>query len=203
MNTLFLARHAHAASNVDDIVNSVPPGSGLSATGVDEARALGRLLESESVDLGVSSRLQRARDTLALALADRTIPLVVEPLLDEIGFGSFEGGPLLAYRSWAWEHGPDAACPGEGESRASAAGRLADGLTALVRRREATVLAISHGLPVRYVLDAAEGRFPARRVELVPHATPYRLERATVERAAGVLRAWAASPHFADTPFGG
>ena len=145
---------------MDDIVNGVPPGSGLSATGVDEARALGRLLESDSLDLGVSSRLQRARDTLELALADRTIPLVVEPLLDEIGFGSFEGGPLLAYRGWAWEHGPDAACPGDGECRASAAGRLADGLTALVRRREATVLAISHGLPVRYVLDAADGGFP-------------------------------------------
>ncbi len=203
MNTLILARHAYSASNVGDIVNSVPPGGGLSAAGIEEAQALGRLLGSESIDLGVSSRLQRAQETLALALADRAIPRVTDPLLDEIGFGSFEGGSLLAYRSWAWEHGPDAACPGEGETRASAAGRVADGLAALLRRSEATILAVSHGLPVRYVLDAAEGRFPAQRLERVPHASPYRLERTSVERAAGVLRAWAAAPRFADTPFGG
>ena len=203
MNTLILARHAHAASNVGDIVNAVPPAAGSRRRASRRHARSDALLASEPIDLGVSSRLQRARDTLALALADRTIPLVVEPLLDEIGFGSFEGGPLLAYRAWAWEHGPDAACPGGGETRASAAGRFADGLDALLRRREATVLAVSHGLPVRYVLDAADGRFPARRVEHVPHATPYRLERATVERAAATLRAWAAAPRFADTPFGG
>ena len=73
-HALILARHAHAASNVGDIVNAVPPGGGLSATGIEEARALGRLLAAEPIDLGVSSRLQRAQETLALALAGRTIP---------------------------------------------------------------------------------------------------------------------------------
>ena len=53
--------------------------------------------------------------------------------LDEIGFGSFEGGSLAAYRAWAWEHAPDAACPGGGETRADAARRFAAGLDALAR----------------------------------------------------------------------
>lgn len=203
MNTLILARHAHAASNSGDVVNAVPPGGGLSATGLEEARELGRLLALETIDLGVSSRLLRARETLVLALGDRAAPLMTEPLLDEIAFGSFEGGPLDAYRAWAWEHDADAACPGGGESRAAAASRLADGLDALLARPEQTVLAVSHALPVRYVLDTADGRLPARRVEPVPHARPYRLQRASVERAAGTLRAWAAAPRFADTPFGG
>lgn len=203
MKTLILARHAHAASNAGDIVNAVPPGGGLSVAGIADARSLGRLLVSEPIDLGVSSRLLRAQETLALALAGRTLPIMIEPLLDEIGFGSFEGGPLPAYRSWAWEHEPDAACPGGGESRASAARRFADGLVALLRRPEETVLAVSHGVPLRYVLGAAAGRFPSVRVEHVPHATPYRLERESVELAAETLRAWAAAPRFADTPFGG
>ncbi len=203
MNALILVRHAHAASNVGDVVNAVPPGSGLSPAGAEEGRRLGRLLASESIDLGVSSRLRRAQDTLALALVGREAPRAIEPLLDEIGFGSFEGGPLLAYRTWAWGNGPDAACPGGGETRAGAAARLASGLAALLGRSEETVLAVSHGLPLRYVLDAAEGRVPARRLAHVPHATPYRLERASVEQAAETLRAWAARPHFADTPFGG
>ena len=203
MNTLILARHAHAVSNVADAVNAVPPGQGLSAAGVEEARALGRALASEPIELGVSSRLRRAHDTLALALAGRGTPCLVEPLLDEIGFGSFEGGPLSDYRAWAWANEAGADCPGGGESRADAAARLADGLAALLERPEHAVLAVSHGLPVRYVLDAAAGRVPSQHLEPVPHATAHVLERAAVERAATTLRAWAAEPGFADAPFGG
>jgi len=203
VNTLILARHAHAASNAGDTVNAVPPGGGLSVAGIEEACALGGLLASETIDLGVSSRLLRTQQTLAAALGDPVIPVVIEPLLDEIGFGSFEGGPLGLYRMWAWEHDPDAACPGMGESRASAAARFADGLSALLGRPEKTILAVSHALPLRYVLDASDGRFPAARVEHVPHAVPYRLERESVELAAETLRAWARAPRFADTPFGG
>lgn len=197
MRTLILARHAHATSNAGDVVNSVPPGGGLSPLGREEALSLGRLLAAESIDLGVSSRLLRTQQTLGLALAGREIPFLIEPLLDEIGFGSFEDGPLVAYRNWAWENGPAAACPGGGESRTSAAVRFADGLVVLLARPEEIVLAVSHALPLRYVVDAADGSFPAARVEHVPHATPYRLERASVERAAETLRAWAEAPHFA------
>jgi broad specificity phosphatase PhoE len=203
VKTLILARHAHAMSNAGDVVSSVPPGGGLSPAGREEARALGRLLDSESIDIGVSSRLLRTQETLGLALAGRALPSVIEPRLDEIAFGSFEGGALGAYREWAWANGPDAPCPGGGESRTGAAVRFADGLVALLGRPEDTVLAVSHALPLRYVLDAADGGFPAARVERVPHATPYRLERFSVERAVETLRAWAEAPRFADTPFGG
>jgi probable phosphoglycerate mutase len=203
VRTLILVRHAHSASNVGDIVNGVPPGRGLSPTGSEQARSLGRDLVSEPIDLGVSSRLQRARDTLELAFSGRRIPCLVEPLLDEVGFGSFEGGPLTQYRAWAWSHGPGAACPGGGETRAEIAARIAAGLDALLGRSEATILAVSHGLPVRYALDAAEGRVPAARPDQVLHATPYRLEPASVERAGQTLRTWASEPTFADTPLGG
>jgi hypothetical protein len=50
---------------------------------------------------------------------------------------------------------------------------------------------------VRYVLDASEGRFPPQRIGLVPNATPFRLDRASVERAAQTLRSWADAPRFA------
>ncbi len=193
---LILVRHAHAVSNLDDVVNGVPPGLGLSETGIAEAQALARLLASEPVDLGVSSSFLRARETLALALSERTVPSVVEPLLDEIRFGSFEGGTLGEYRAWAWATGPEVQAPGGGEARTDTASRLADGLDALLRRPEKVVLAVSHGLPVRYVLDAADGRSPAQRLRGVPHATSYRLDRAAVEKAALTLREWAARPSF-------
>jgi broad specificity phosphatase PhoE len=203
MNTLIMVRHAHAASNVADIVNAVPPGEGLSPAGIEEARALGRAFAAERIDLGVSSRLQRARETLALALAGRGTPCVVEPLLDEIGFGSFDGGSLAAYRRWAWEHGPDVPCPGGGESRAAAALRFADALSALLARPEEKLLVVSHALPIRYVLDASDGRFPAARLEQVPHAVPFHLAHDAVSLAAETLRGWAEAPRFVDTPFGG
>jgi broad specificity phosphatase PhoE len=203
VNTLFVARHAHAASNAGDVVNGIPPGEGLSPQGIEEARLLGRRLAAEPIELGVSSRLRRASETLAIALAGRDIPLVVEPDLDEIGFGAFEGGSLAEYRAWAWENHPEAVCPGGGETRLDAALRIADGLSALLDRPEEVILAVTHGLPVRYVLDAADGSFPGQRLAHVPHAAPFRLERPQVERAAETLRAWAHSPHFADTPFGG
>jgi 2,3-bisphosphoglycerate-dependent phosphoglycerate mutase len=201
--TLFLARHAHAASNAGDTINGIPPGEGLSPQGAAEAVALGAQLATEPIELGVSSRFRRASETLALALAGRGVPFVVEPGLDEIGFGSFEGGSLAAYRAWAWKHTPAAPCPGGGETRADAARRIAAGLGALLDRRERVILAVTHGLPLRYVIDAADGSFPGQRLASVPHAVPFRFERAQVERAAATLEEWAAAPHFADTPFGG
>ena len=130
--------------------------------------------------------------------ANGRLPSVIEPLLDEIGFGSFEGGPLATYREWAWVHGPAAPCPGGGESRAGAAARFADGLVALLDRPEETVFAVSHALPVRYVLDASDGSFPAARVERVPHATPYRLER--VPTSSGPPRRFAPGPMLRASP---
>jgi probable phosphoglycerate mutase len=203
LETLILARHAHAASNAGDTINGIPPGEGLSPQGAEEAVALGAQLEAEPIELGVSSRFRRASETLALALAGRGVPFVVEPGLDEIGFGSFEGGSLAAYRAWAWKHAPEAACPGGGETRADAARRIAAGLGALLDRPERVILAVTHGLPLRYVLDAADGSFPGQRLASVPHAVPFRFERAQVERAAATLEEWAAAPRFADTPFGG
>jgi len=203
VNALLLARHAHASSNEGNVVNAVPPGEGLSPQGVAEAIALGERLASAPIDLGVSSRLLRTRETLEAALAGRQVPLVVEPLLDEIGFGSFEGGALDAYRSWAWASDAGAPCPGGGETRVAAAARIAAALEALLLRPAETILAVSHALPIRYVLDAADGGFPSRRVAHVPHAAPFRLERSAVERAAETLRAWAEQATFADAPFGG
>lgn len=203
MKSLILARHAHAESNAAASVSSTPPGGGLSDEGREEARLLGSLLASESIDVGFSSRLLRTQQTLDVALAGRSVPRIVEPLLDEIGFGSFDGGSLSAYRQWAWEHGPEAPCPGGGESRTAAALRIADALSTLLARPEDQLLVVSHALPIRYVIDASDGRFPAARLEQVPHATPIRLDRNAVSRAAETLRIWAEAPRFVDTPFGG
>lgn len=202
MRTLLLARHARAGSNEGGLVSCLPPGQGLTEEGRREARALRAALAGERIDLGVASELVRTQETLELALAGRDVPTRVLAQLNEIHFGSFEGGTLDAYRAWAWEAGPDATCPGGGESRAAAALRVADALGALLALPQQVVLAVGHALPVRYVLDAAAGGSPAQRLAPVAHAVAHRLERHEVETAAATLRTWAERPRFADASSG-
>ena len=146
----------------------------------------------------MSTRLARTQETLGLALGARDVPRIVLPAFDEIDFGAYEGGPLADYRTWAWSNEPDAPCPGGGESRVEAAERFATALDELLDRPEDVVVAVSHALPVRYVIDASDGSFPAARIGHVPHAVPFELDADAVERAAETLRVWATAPQFAD-----
>lgn len=203
MNALILARHAQAASNVRSRVDGVPPGEGLTPLGREQALRLRSELAGEPFDLGVCTAFRRTRETLELVLGGGDVPVLVVEQLNEIRFGAFEGRPLEEYRAWAWASGPSAACPGDGESRAQAARRFAEGLLELAARAEATVLAVAHALPLRYILDAAAGVAPRAQVEPVPHAVPYRLGRDEVEGAARLLRGWAGAPSFSSTPIGG
>lgn len=200
MRTLILARHAHAASNELGRTSCRPPGEGLSPLGLGQARKLGTRLDGEAIRLGVASELVRTQETLAAAAPG--VPALIVPELNEIDFGSFEGEPLHDYRSWAWSAAPDEPCPGGGESRARAAARFAAALRLVLARPERTVLAVGHGLPIRYVLDAAAGIVPAAHVEAVPHAEPHRLDRTAVERAAATLRGWSETPAFRDAQEG-
>jgi broad specificity phosphatase PhoE len=198
VQTLFLARHGEAASNVDDVVSSVPPGAGLSRLGREQARELGRQLADEPIELGVSSELRRAVETLELALDGRGVPKLTLPSFNEIRFGRYEGGPLAAYREWAWTNEPDVECPGGGESRASAAARIAQALDWLLGRPEGMIVLVGHALPVRYVLDAVDGRFPAAKIGVIGHAEPHRLDHEALEAAAETLRVWSETPRFSD-----
>jgi len=198
MERLIIARHAHARSNHNGVVSCAPPGEGLSEQGREEALSLRAAVADEPIELGVATRLARTRETLEAALGDRDVPTLVVSQLDEIHFGEFEGGALADYRTWAWTTEPDALCPGGGESRVTAALRYADALELLLGREEGVVLAISHALPIRYVVDAADGGFPASRIGPVPHAMPFSLAAAAVELAATTLRTWAREPRFVD-----
>lgn len=199
METLLLVRHGFAGSNRDDIASCAIPGEGLTPEGVEQARALGALLVETEIALAATTELSRTYETLRLALEGRDVPTVVVPELNEIHFGSFDGGPLETYRAWAAAHSPAVRAPGGGESRAEAAARFARGLRVLLERDEETILLVGHALALRYVVDAAEGLVPAPRMARVPHAEPFRLAREGVARAAELLAAWSAAPRFRDS----
>ncbi|MFN8223524.1 MAG: histidine phosphatase family protein [Gaiellales bacterium] len=202
MREVILVRHGHAASNAEQTVSSAPPGAELSEQGIEEAFALREALAYDQIDLAVSSRLARTQQTLSVALGERPVPRTVMATLDEIHFGEFDGGPLVDYRIWAWTHAADEECPGGGESRAAAAHRFASALDELLTRVEERILVVSHALPIRYVIDASDGMFPASRIEHVEHAIPVVLTSDAIARAAVTLREWALAPRFVDWPDG-
>lgn len=197
MRTVFLARHAVAGSNRDGLAACTAPGLGLTPEGVEQARRLGERLASEDLDLGVATEHLRTQETLEYALAGREVPTIVEPELNEIHFGSFDGGLLVEYRAWAGAESPSLRAPGGGESRADVAGRYARGLSIVLDRPERTALVIGHALAVRYVLDAAEGLVPAALMASpVEHAVPHRLDADDLRRAAELLDEWSRAPEF-------
>ena len=136
VKTLILARHGEAGSNAAATVSGIPPGEGLTAEGRLQAAPAGR---------GARARRGRPRcgDRVAAQPGDArhshspgaTCPHIVVPLLNEIRFGAFDGGPLAAYRRWAWSEEPDVRPPGDGESRAEVAARVADATRSPARPR--------------------------------------------------------------------
>ena len=184
VKTLILARHAHAASNAGDVVNSVPPGEGLTTAGRGRSAASRPGARGRQRSTSASPRsccARRRRSNLRSCGRGRAAARAARAERDRLR--QVRGQPLAAYRAWAWAHGADVDCPGGGESRRSAAARFADGLEVLLDRPEDMVLAVSHALPIRYVLDAADGALPgqahrargARRA--APPAAPRRRDR--------------------------
>lgn len=203
MERLLLVRHALAVSNRGTgTASCAVPGEGLTREGVEQARRLAESLAADDIDLGVSTELRRTQETLEHALVGRDVPRVVVAELNEIRFGSFDGGPLEEYRTWAAAEPPGRPAPGAGESRAEAAARFARGLRVLLARPEPTILAVGHALFVRYVLDAADGLVPAARMAPVEHAVAYRLETSRVHEAARILDEWSRRPRFRSLPNG-
>lgn len=201
MRQAWLVRHAAAGSNRDGLASGTAPGEGLTEEGRAQALGLRDALKSVALDLGVATDFARTQETLELALGDRDVPRAVIPSLNEIGFGSYDGGPLDVYRGWAADELPSTLAPGGGESRATAAARFAAGARELLARPEELLLVVAHALVIRYLVDAAAGLVPAARMAPVEHATPYELSDADLERAATLLEEWSRAPIFRNPPF--
>jgi broad specificity phosphatase PhoE len=196
VETLILARHGESAYSVQGLVNGDPAAAvGLTPRGEDEARALGRALAGEPIDLCVVTPLPRTRATAELALGGREVP--VEEMVDLADplAGSFEGKHLDEYRAWAWSAGSREDAPGGGESRLAVVGRYAGAYRTLLGRPERTILAVVHALPIAYLLRALDGDEPAARMDFkIQHAHPYRLRADELRRALAVLDAWVEAP---------
>ena len=157
--TLFLlVRHGESALNVDGRVNGDPElPVPLSDLGREEARKLGEQIAHVPIELCVHTRFDRTLETAELALHGREVPLVLEPLLDDVDVGDLEGQTIADYRAWKRLHNRSDPFPG-GESLDDAARRYAEGFRNLLAHGvDGAVLVVCHEIPVRYALNAAAG----------------------------------------------
>ncbi|MGH2933334.1 MAG: histidine phosphatase family protein [Gaiellaceae bacterium] len=185
MRLLVLTRHAHSALNVQGRINGDPSiPVPLTADGREEAGRLGRQLANLPLELCVHTRFGRTRETAERILAGRQVPMVAEPLLDDIDVGELEGASIADYRAWKAAHTRADRFPG-GESLDDAARRYARAFRLLLARAERVTLVVCHEIPVRYALNAAGGSDDLDAPEhKIPNATPYLFDEASLERAA-------------------
>ncbi len=196
MRRLLAARHGESELSAKALVNGDPGvACPLTELGREQARALGTALADERIDLCVVTEFERVRETAEIALAGRNVPILAVPELNDPRYGEFEGGSIVAYREWAWARGPLEA-PEGGEHRGEIAARYARGLRVLADRSEDSILLVAHSLPLAYLRDAAAGRAPRSRMDMLEYAQLLRLEAAEVARAIDVLDGWAAAPAF-------
>ena len=197
MRLFVFARHAESVLNLERRVNGDPTRDvPLTERGRLEAAQLGTLLANISFDVCLHTRFPRTARTAEIALAGRDIPFEVEPLLDDIDVGEFDGAPLEEYRAWKHGHGRDVPFPG-GESLDDAARRYAEAFRRLLDSPRCAVFVVTHEIPIRYALNGAAGSEtldgPAHELA---NATPYVFDdeglgraAAGIERLVGKVRA--------------
>jgi len=192
---LIVTRHGESEFSVRDRVNGdVAVGCALTTAGVAEAERLRDQLVGERIDLCVTSRFERVRQTAEIALGGREVERLVVSDFDDPNYGRFEGGPLELYRTWASSTPSSIAAPGGGESRFAIVGRYARGFRTVLERDETAILLVTHSLPLAYALAAREGTVPGPRVRLVGYAKPYLFDTAELARVVEVLEGWCAAP---------
>ena len=197
MERAILARHGESELSFAKLTNGNPAAPcPLTEAGRAEARHLGALLADTAIDLCAVSEFERVQETADLALDGRDVPRVVLPGLNDIRVGGFEGQPIDDYRAWARSHGPDDRPPGGGESRADVIRRYVEAYRTILARPEPLILVVGHALTVRYLMDAAAGRPPARKVEWVPYAEPFPFTAQQLDEAVERLAAWTRDPFW-------
>src|SRR3990170_911365 len=185
MCIFLIVRHGQSTLNLARRVNGDPSVMvALTEQGEEEARLLGAQLANVPLDACVHTRFERTRRTAEPALACRGIPLVEEPLLDDIDVGELEGETIERYREWKRANGRDVPFPG-GESLDGAARRYGAAYRRLLETPFRAVLVVTHEIPLRYALNAAAGSDrldgPAHDI---PNARPYLFHDEALARAA-------------------
>jgi probable phosphoglycerate mutase len=181
--TTYLIRHGRTVLSSQYLVNGDPgvPVK-LDATGRRQCRQLSTAPWIPQLSTCVASEFGRCRETARLVLAGRGPAPLVEPGLNEIGYGVFEGGPWMTYGGWLRTADPNDGPDGGGESRRAAISRMLGGLARCLEL-PGPRLVVAHGLLVSVLLRLRDGG-PVDEWNLpeAPYVTPLAFDDPSLRR---------------------
>lgn len=157
MTTLHLVRHA-AHGQLGRALTGRTPGVHLSVEGRAQAALLAERLVALPIAAVLSSPMERAQETAAAIAARLGLPVLTEPGLDEIDFGTWSGGAFDALEGsaeWlAWNRFRSFAPTPGGESMTAAQARALAVLARLHRDHPSgELVAVSHCDVIKAVLS--------------------------------------------------
>ncbi len=123
---LYIARHGQTHDNVKQLCSG-QNNARLTALGISQAQALGRLLKRANIQRIVASDLGRVQETLVAIAQSIEVPTLIRAELRERDFGELEGAKFDDYLAAERAHpqGRDNFRPRGGESYADLRVRLA------------------------------------------------------------------------------
>ena len=190
MQELIISRHGESTFSQHHTADGDPAGQvALTEAGREQAAHLGQELREATIDLCVTSEFLRTRETAGIALQGREIPRLIDPDLNDVRYGSFQGKPIDQYHDWLREHGLTA-IPPDGESRVHIAARAVQALHRALQHPENTILVVTHEMIIDDLQDATHGEVPDVSAPHIPYATPFRFSREEVQHALEVLESW-------------
>jgi probable phosphoglycerate mutase len=167
---LILIRHGQTPSNVLGLLDTAPPGPGLTALGAEQAAAIPQALDGQRVDALFASTLTRTRLTAAPLARARGLEVSIREGIREVAAGELEmrGDPeavhayLGVVRAWLDDR-VDIRMPGPGgESAVEVLGRF-DSVVAEAASTipsGGTAVLVSHGAAIRIWASARAGNLP-------------------------------------------
>ncbi|WP_020522420.1 histidine phosphatase family protein [Catelliglobosispora koreensis] len=152
MTISYLMRHGRTDASARYIASSDPAKPILlDAAGIAQCQQKARSGWVSAIASTITSEFPRAQQTAGLLLGEHPTDIVVEPLLNEINYGVFDGGPWMAYGDWLGASGPHAA-PEGGEARSTAIGRYLQGLSRCLDLPGPRLI-VGHGLMISALMQ--------------------------------------------------
>ncbi|MFE1911199.1 histidine phosphatase family protein [Streptomyces anandii] len=153
---LLLVRHGQTPSNLDGLLDTAPPGAGLTELGERQAAALPEALADEDIEAVYASSLLRTRLTAAPLAAARGLDVIVRDGLREVVAGELEmergdspRGQRYLRTVLAWAAGDTALRMPGGESGAQTLARLDAVVAEAAEGGARTAVMVGHGAAVR------------------------------------------------------
>ncbi|RJQ77378.1 histidine phosphatase family protein [Pseudonocardiaceae bacterium YIM PH 21723] len=190
---LILVRHGQTTANVARLLDSKPPGAGLTELGTEQAVEAAERLAGEPVVAVYASVALRAQQTAAPIAARHDLPVQVLENIHELQIGpQYEGqGGAEAYTefervfSQIIDGDLDAGMPGGGETARQLLDRFLPAVAKVTAEHPSgTIVLVSHGAAIRLAgtalavnLDAHQGLLyvpNAQQVVLEPEETAWR-----------------------------